>query len=408
MISSQRRIIELTEYQPTSLPREKLDEDAAEGLWRDYAGQVSVEFPSPKTDGAWRLTAQGWVGYIPLSPELGVALRPKVGLSNLFRMLEYAYRLESFRFLDDMFESSSLTEFYERLARVLARRVLDRVRQGLYRTYVGREERLPYVRGRLDARRLAQAPWRTDLPCAYQDRTADIEDNRILAWTLFVVARSGLLSESVAGTVRKAYHALQGTVTLFPVGAKACSGRVYNRLNDDYRPLHALCRFFLDHVGPTYEVGDRKMLPFLVDTARLYELFVAEWLRAHLPAGVSMVAQEPVVIGDALRFNLDVVLYDPATVSALCVLDTKYKAATAPSAEDVEQVVAYAEAKGCGEAVLVYPSTLTKPLDAKVGKIRVRTLTFSPSSKLDHAGKEFVSKLLSSITLPPDNLGVVA
>ena len=140
-----------------------------------------MEFPSPKTAGAWRLTSQGWVGYIPLSPDLGIALRPKVGLSNLFRMLEYAYRLESFRFLDDMFESSSLTEFYERLARVLARRVLDRARKGLYRAYLGREERLPYVRGRLDARRLAQSPWRTDLPCAYQERTADVEDNQILA-----------------------------------------------------------------------------------------------------------------------------------------------------------------------------------------------------------------------------------
>ncbi len=397
------------EYRPTLLPREELDERAAEDLWRNHAGQVLVEFPSPKTDGAWRLTAQGWVGYIPLSPELGIALRPKVGLSNLFRMLEYAYRLESFRFLDDTYDSSSLTEFYERLARVLARRVLDRVRKGLYRTYVGREERLPHLRGRLDARRLAQSPWRTDLPCAYQDRTADVEDNRILAWTLFVVARSGFLTEPAAGLVRKAYHALQGTVTSLPVSGETCSRRAYNRLNDDYRPLHALCRFFLDHAGPAHESGDRKMLPFLVDTARLYERFVAEWLRAHLPVGLSMVAQEPVIVDAALRFNLDVVLYDSATGSALCVLDTKYKAASAPSAEDVEQVVAYAEAKGCREAVLVYPSALTKLLDARVGRIRVRTLTFSPSGELDHAGKAFVSTLLSSIAVPAaDRLEVVA
>jgi 5-methylcytosine-specific restriction enzyme subunit McrC len=196
---------------------------------------------------------------------------------------------------------------------------------------------------------------------------------------------------------------------LIPVGAEACSGRVYNRLNDNYRPLHALCRFFLDHAGLTHEAGDRKMLPFLVDTARLYEHFVAEWLRAHLPAGVSMVAQEPVIIDEALRFNLDVVLYNSATVSALCVLDTKYKAATAPSAEDVEQVVAYAEAKGCREAVLVYPSALIRSVDAKVGRIRVRTLTFSPSGELDPAGKAFVSMLLSPITLPPaDSLKAVA
>jgi 5-methylcytosine-specific restriction enzyme subunit McrC len=61
-----------------------------------------VEFPSPKTDHRWELTAQGWVGYIPLSPELGLSLQPKVSLEGLFRMLEYAYRLESFHFLDDL------------------------------------------------------------------------------------------------------------------------------------------------------------------------------------------------------------------------------------------------------------------------------------------------------------------
>jgi 5-methylcytosine-specific restriction enzyme subunit McrC len=95
---------------------------------------VSVEYPTPKTEGAWRLTAQGWVGYIPLSQDMGVSLLPKVGLGNIFRMLEYAYRLKNFHFLDGAFESSSPLDFYERLARILTRRVLDRARKGLYRT----------------------------------------------------------------------------------------------------------------------------------------------------------------------------------------------------------------------------------------------------------------------------------
>lgn len=59
-----------------------------------------------------------------------------------------------------------------------------------------------------------------------------------------------------------------------------------------------------------------------------------------------------------------------------------------------------AEAKGCREAVLVYPSTLTRSLDAKVGEIRVRTLTFSPSGELDRAGEAFVSTLLSTLAIP--------
>jgi 5-methylcytosine-specific restriction enzyme subunit McrC len=184
-------------------------------------------------------------------------------------------------------------------------------------------------------------------------------------------------------------------VTLQPFGPSDCVGRSYSRLNDDYQPMHALCRFFLEHSGPSHEMGDRTMLPFLVDMARLYELFVAEWLRAHPPLDTFIKVKEPVHFhGNAPSFEIDLVLYGTATAKALYVIDTKYKAASAPSSDDLAQVVAYAEAKGCSEAVLVYPSPLSKPLDTEVGGIRVRSLVFSLSGDLDQSGRAFVQDAL--------------
>jgi 5-methylcytosine-specific restriction enzyme subunit McrC len=61
------QIIELTEYIPKLLPRSLLPDAVGEMLWRDYDTQVSIDFPSPKTGDRWRLTAQGWVGHIPLT-----------------------------------------------------------------------------------------------------------------------------------------------------------------------------------------------------------------------------------------------------------------------------------------------------------------------------------------------------
>src|SRR3712207_9518099 len=107
--------------------------------------------------------------------------------TTLFRS---AYDLKSFRFLDDLFRADTLQDLYERLAGLLSRLVLDRTRRGLYRAYLTRSEHLPYVRGRLEARQLSLKPWTVDLPCTYEDHTADIEDNRILSWTLFVIVRS--------------------------------------------------------------------------------------------------------------------------------------------------------------------------------------------------------------------------
>jgi 5-methylcytosine-specific restriction enzyme subunit McrC len=395
MSNSQPRIIELTEYAPELFPHEDIPDAAGESLWRGYGNQVAVDFPSPKTNGQWQLTAQGWVGHIPLTSDLSLALRPKVELGNLFEMLEYAYRLKNFLFLDGLIESKSLEDFYERLANILARRILDRGRKGFYREYIPETERLPYLRGRMDLKRAMNRPWDVTLTCHYEEHTPDIEENQILTWTLSRIARSGMCTERVLPTVRRAYRALHGFAAPVPHSPLACVGRLYNRLNEDYHPMHALCRFFLEQSGPSHELGDRTMLPFLVDMARLYELFVAEWLKVNLPPNLMLKAQERVNIGPGktIRFDIDLVLYDVETGKARYVLDTKYKTSPTPSSDDIAQIVAYSEAKDCHEAILVYPSDLTESLDEWVGDNRVRSLTFSLDGDLNEAGQRFMDEL---------------
>ena len=158
---SRPQLIELTEYVPRKFEREEINYAMAETLWRKYNTQVAVDFPSPKTSGKWKLTSQGWVGHIPLTPEFNLALLPKVQLKNLFGMLEYAYQLKSksFRFLEGLIDCQSLEEFYSQLAYLLARRILDRGRKGFYRTYVPKSGQLAYVRGRLNIRQAIQKPW---------------------------------------------------------------------------------------------------------------------------------------------------------------------------------------------------------------------------------------------------------
>jgi 5-methylcytosine-specific restriction enzyme subunit McrC len=401
MSAASPRVIDLVEYSPVLLARSEIPDAVGEVLWRNYDTQVTVDFPSPKTGNRWRLTARGWVGHIPLTPDFHLALRPKVQLGNLLRMLEYAYDLKSFRFLEGLFDCKSLEEFYERLADILANRILNRGRQGFYCAYLPKTEDLPYVRGRINVRQIISKPWDVKVQCDYEEHTADVEENQILAWTLWCIARSGLCTERVLPTVRRAYHLLQGLVTLQPKSPQVCVGRQYNRLNADYRLLHALCRFFLEQSGPSFEMGERSMLPFLVDMARLYERFVAEWLKAHretvlLPQGLDIKSQERLYVGEGkdIYFDIDLVLQDAATGGAKYVLDTKYKTPTAPASSDIAQVVAYAEAKGCQEAILVYPTSLVEPLDIKVGSIKIRSLTFSLAGNLVQAGYRFLEDVL--------------
>jgi 5-methylcytosine-specific restriction enzyme subunit McrC len=178
-------------------------------------------------------------------------------------------------------------------------------------------------------------------------------------------------------------------------GSQACVGRSYHRLNEDYRPLHALCRFFLDQSGPSHALGERSMLPFLVDMAHLYELFVAEWLKANLPPRLEIKAQERVDLGStgSLHFQIDLSLYESESGLPRSILDTKYKAGP-PTSDDIAQVIAYAKVKRSPEAVLVYPTRIPHPLDTTIDGLRIRSETFALEGDLDRAGRAFLQKLL--------------
>jgi 5-methylcytosine-specific restriction enzyme subunit McrC len=150
--------LELREFEPERYSSAELPYEVAYRIWQQYPTQIAVEFPSPKTDGQYELTNRGWVGVVPLGRDAVISLEPKVPLANVFRMLEYAYRLDAFGTSEDTAGVETMREVYESLARVLARRVRDRARKGLHRSYQGREERLSVVRGRLNLETPGGAP----------------------------------------------------------------------------------------------------------------------------------------------------------------------------------------------------------------------------------------------------------
>lgn len=391
------KIIEITEYQDKLFTHQEIPESVGQELYDKYKTQIDIDFPSYTTRNQWRLKSKGWVGYIPVNPEFGLKINPKVSIKNLLGMLDYAYKFNNFRFLDGLMNCESLQEFYNYLAHLLAQKIIERCRKGLYRTYLPKTEQLAYVRGRLNMQQLIQKPWDVKLKCHYEEHTADIAENQILAWTLYIIGHSGFCSDRVSPTVRKAYHALQGLVTPKPYRAEDCIGRQYNRLNEDYQILHILCRFFLDNSSPSHEMGNHQTLPFLIDMAHLYELFVAEWLKKNAPPGYIFKQQHQIEVGQDRQFILDILLCDAATGEALAVLDTKYKSPEKAANSDIHQMISYANTTNSKQAFLVYPVDLKQELSIQSHDINVRSLTFSLDNNLECAGQTFLKKLFSTI-----------
>lgn len=392
--------IALTEFAPQLIDPALLPPASGEWLWREYdqqRGWLRVEFPDPRTGHQWRVTSLGWVGVIPLRADMQLVITPKTPLRNLFQMWLYAYDLASFHWLDGVTQVMSLPAFYQELARLLAEWTLRRVSRGIYRDYVAQERPLPFIRGQWQWRRSLQ-PGATALHCRYDEFTADVPENQILAYTLRHILRGGWCAAEVQTAVARAYHRLQTLATPVVFHPTACANRSYTRLSEDYRPWHALCRFFLEHSGPTHQDGDHTMQPFLVNTARLYEQFVAAWLTAHLPHPWQLKVQEAVQLGERgeLRFAVDLVVYN-AQGQAQMVLDTKFKTAARVDHADLNQIVTYAQAKACRQAALIYPAALPQPLHAQLAGLTVRSLTFPLDVDLERAGQQFLQTLLSAL-----------
>lgn len=394
-----RRVLDLVEEDPLLVPERELEEGAARLIYSRYNKQLEIDAPSPWNNRSYKLRSKGWVGQLPVSADLALRIQPKVPIDNLFRMLEYAYDLKSFQLLPGSSRADSLEEVFESLASVLAHRVLRRLQQGLYRGYLLRAEPLPFIRGRVQPGPSLRGSLRgaTRLWCSYQENTADLEDNRILGWTLMQLSRMPIRREEVKVQIRRAYRGMAQAVEIDRVLPADCVHRFYDRLNEDYRPMHALCRFFLDHCGPRADGEAQEFLPFMLHMPRLYERFVERWLAAHLPAHLRVQGQYSASIeeGGPMKFKIDLVLSDRRSGETLAVVDVKYKRPESPSEGDIQQVVAYAVRMGARRAFLVYPSQEVRRPRVTMGAVRVETLCFRVDCLPDEAGGLFREELLA-------------
>jgi len=140
------------------------------------------------------------------------------------------------------------------------------------------------------------------------------------------------------------------------------------------------------------------MIPFLVDMSRLFELFIAEWMKINTPSDYEIRPQERVEISEdgIVYFNIDLVLYDKMNNnSACCVLDSKYKRHENPLPTDIAKVGIYAVAKNCKLGVLIYPTNKVNHINSYIGSsnIKVCSLSFSLEEDIDIAGKKFLQNL---------------
>lgn len=389
-------ILEIREEEVHHFPRSVLSDVQAVALSRSE--KFEIELASLLNGYTYGIRSRGWVGYIPVDHSLTIRVLPKVEVKHLFGMLEVAYQLRSFNIFEGEVAIKTIDELYERVVSILARRVIDRARKGLYRHYIAESDELPYVRGRMDSVATILNTFRgiPRISCEYEENTADLDDNRILLWTLHQVRRQAIRKTTVRRELDLARRALAGTVALMRFVAADCLGRKYHRLNSDYRSIHGLCRLILEHTGPDIAVGERQFVPFELNMPRLFELFVAEWLRAHPPKGMIVRSKYNVKVDADFKLSreMDIVFFHKGTGQPIALLDTKYKTSGKPEEADINQIAFYAHELNIKRALLIYPSNVSRPFTIHHGREMIlEGLVFDIAMPLDEAGPAFVNAI---------------
>lgn len=396
--------VRLVEEEPCLVATGLLGEAAASRLHQQYRHLVALESPNPEHPGHYVLRSRGWVGHLDLGG-LQLELVPKIPLDHLFAMVEQAYGLGGVNWPPGMVRSGSLAGSFAFLAGALVRLAARRLRQGLYREYQARDAILGSVRGQ-PLFPPGRHPGR--VRCAFHERSADTTDNQLLLAALDELRRRDLADPALRGQVKQLCHQFAGQVRLRRFHAEEYLDRSYHRLNRDYAILHALCFFFLDHRVPGSGGGRHPMPPFAVHLPTLFERFVARWLARRLPAPGHLEVQHRALLegGGGMAFQVDLVLRAGDRGRPLAVLDTKYKRASEPLGEDLQQVVAYAVRMGTPNAFLVYPSAATTARRIRVGGVVVDVVSFALDGDLDHAGSKVLAAMAAVINRINKNMSI--
>jgi len=151
--------------------------------------------------------------------------------------------------------------------------------QGMIRCYMGREENLPVLRGRLliEQQMRHNLAHRERLYCRYDLLSEDNDYNRILKHVLRILLRLAVgntAQKKAAEMVMRFDH-----ITDRQADARMLDGLVFDRTTSRYQPLFEQCRWFLRGLHPDVVSGGEPCFSLLFDMNRLFEAYVAGEMR---------------------------------------------------------------------------------------------------------------------------------
>ena len=241
-------------------------------------------------------------------------------------MLTYAFQV-----LNEQGYKSIATEEFDNTAElctaILSKGLSIQLKRGLGRDYIEQTEALSSLRGKIDLSRSVktQTILKKQMICSYDEFSVNSYMNRIIKTTMLLLLKSNI-SKARKKELRK-------LIVFFdevdPIDLYSVNWNVqYNRNNQTYRMLIAICYLVFKGLLQTQSDGTTKLMDFLDEQRmhRLYEKFILEYYRKEHPELTANASQISWQLDDEFSDMLPVMQTDIMLTKEerVLIIDAKY------------------------------------------------------------------------------------
>lgn len=241
-------------------------------------------------------------------------------------MLAYAFQV-----LNEQGYKSIATEEFDNTAElcaaILAKGISMQLKRGLGREYIEKTEALSSLRGKIDVSGTikTQTFLKKQMICSYDDFSVNSYMNRIIKSTMLLLLKSSI-SKPRKKELRKllVFFDEVDVIDLYSVNWNV----QYNRNNQTYRMLIAICCLVFKGLLQTQSDGTTKLMDFLDERRmhRLYEKFILEYYRKEFPQITASASQINWQLDDGFNEMLPIMQTDImlSYKNQTLIIDAKY------------------------------------------------------------------------------------
>lgn len=234
----------------------------------------------------------------------------EIKVRNLYYLLAYAFNDEKIQFEDDEnFSSEKMKNIYDLFAIVLYIRLKELLQEGSYNEYVGYNEDLPYIKGRVDILntiRTSSLKTKNRVICNFEDYSENNLINKIIKTTIRYLLNCDIINRNRM-RLRQLYYSFENVDCINNPKQIIWDNITFNKLNDKYEVIIKICKYILNDLIMDKE-NEKETFSKIDDNQKYHTLF-EKFIRNYLRIYFTKYRQAPVkslnIRSETMKWDID-------------------------------------------------------------------------------------------------------